>query len=423
MKRRVTVAAVLVTLTGLTAYAMYGRRGPADPEIATDVVSRGSIVNVVSASGTLEAVETVQVGTQVSGSVKSLYADFNSIVRKGQVLARLDPALIVADINRAQANLQGAQADRERLTVLLNDAKTKEQRAQELSNRQLIAASDLESAVMARKTAEAQLRAADAQVTQAGAALSQAQVNLQKTVITSPIDGIVISRDVDVGQTVAASLQAPTLFTIAADLGEMQLKASIDESDVGGIHPGQPVTFRVDAYPNDVFRGQVTQVRLNPVVEQNVVTYAAIVSAPNPDLKLKPGMTASLSVEVVRREGVLRVPAAALRFKPSAEVLGALGRDPQGAAGPPAANRPVGTSGRPAASLNQATIWIYESDTLRPMTVKTGITDGAFTELLQGPAEGTRIATRVSAPAAAAPSTPSSGSSNPLLGPTPPRRF
>ena len=319
MKRRLAITIAFVTVTGLSAAAMsmFLNRGTDAATVVQDVVSRGPIVSAVSASGTLEAVETVQVGTQVSGTVTNLYADFNSIVRKGQILARLDPSLIQAEIERSRANLAGAEADMERVRVTLNDAETKLQRARELSARDLLARSDLDAAELARKTADAQLRASAAQVTQARAALELSQVNLGKTVIASPIDGIVISRAVDVGQTVAASLQAPTLYTIAADLGQMQLKASIDESDLGNIKDGQPVTFTVDAYPTDVFRGVVKQVRLNPVVEQNVVTYAAMISAPNPELKLKPGMTATVTVEVARRSNALRVPAAALRFKPS----------------------------------------------------------------------------------------------------------
>jgi HlyD family secretion protein len=419
MKRRVLLVTALITATGLSAAAMYGRRGASAPNVVTDPVSRGSIVKVVSASGTLEAVETVQVGTQVSGSVQTLYADFNSIVRKGQILARLDPSLIQADINRAQANVLGAEAERERFVVMQNDAETKLQRARELAARQLIPAADLDAAETTRKTAEAQVRSAAAQVTQTRAALSQAQVNLQKTVITSPIDGIVISRDVDVGQTVAASLQAPTLFTIAADLSQMQLKASIDESDLGNIHEGQPVTFRVDAYPNEVFRGTVKQVRLNPVVEQNVVTYAAIVTAPNVDFQLMPGMTANLSVQVASRDDVLRVPAAALRFRPSESTLAALGQS-SGASGKGRAN---GTAGRPLAP-DQGTVWISEGDTLRPAQVKVGITDGVFTEITDGSVlEGTRVATRVVIPGSASgtQSAPA-GSGNPLTG-QPPRRL
>jgi HlyD family secretion protein len=400
--KRLILTIVALTLTGLSA-AMYARRGTAAPEIGTDVVSRGSIVRVVSASGTLEAVETVQVGTQVSGTVQTLNADYNSIVRKGQLLARLDPALIQADITRAEATLRGAEADRERLAVMVTDTDTKLQRAQALAGRQLIAATDLEGAEIAKQMAEAQLRAAEAQVKQARATLSQQQVNLAKTVITSPIDGIVISRSVDVGQTVAASLQAPTLFTIAADLSQMQVNANIDESDLGAIQNGMPVTFKVDAYPTDTFRGVVKQIRLNPVVQQNVVTYAAIVSAPNGEFKLKPGMTANLTMEVARRDEVLRVPVSALRFKPSAAVLARFG------GGAKVSSRP-----------DPGTVWVFDNDTLRAVPVQTGVTDGMFTEIVGGQVnEGERVATRATTPGATP--TMSSGS-NPLMGPTPPRR-
>lgn len=405
MKRLLMTISVLA-LTALSV-AIYARRGTAAPEIGTDAVSRGSIVKVVSASGTLEAVETVQVGTQVSGTVQALTADFNSIVKKGQVLARLDPSLIQADINRAEASLLGAEADRERLKVTLGDAETKLQRARELAARQLIPATDLETAEITHKTAAAQVRASDAQVTQAKAVLAQAKVNLAKTVITSPINGIVISRSVDLGQTVAASLQAPTLFTIAADLTHMQVNANIDESDLGSIHDGQEVTFKVDAFPAETYRGVVKQVRLNPVVVQNVVTYAAIISARNPKLELKPGMTANLSIEVTRRDDVLRVPAAALRFKPSTDVLTALGQS-QG--------KPVGVN----------TLWTYDGNQLTAVPVKVGVTDGTFTEVVEGTIpEGARIATRASIPGStsSAASQSQRSSSNPLMGQSgPPRR-
>ncbi len=432
MKRKILVAGTLVVVTGLSAAAMFARRGDAAPIVQADAISRGSIVSTISATGTLEAVETVQVGTQVSGVVQSMHADFNSIVRKGQVLARLDPAIIQADIERAKANVAGAEADRDRLLVMLADADTKLGRATELFDRQLIPRTDLEAAKMAKLTAEAQLKASTAQVTQAKAALAQAQVNLQKTVITSPIDGIVISRAVDVGQTVAASLQAPTLYTIAADLTRMQLNASIDESDVGTIHNGQPVTFRVDAYPSDVFTGVVRQVRLNPVVANNVVTYAAMIDAPNPELKLKPGMTASLTVEAARRDNVLRVPTSALRFKPNADVLAALVQPDTDAQRLMEKDRPVGTAGDPQASkpatsskpANVATFWLYDDERLTQREVVLGAADSTFTEIVSGDVkEGERVAVQVTMPGAttsraAAPTT----SSNPLMGQTP-RRF
>lgn len=419
MKHKLAIILVLIALTGLSAAAMYARRSTESAQVTTDVISRGAIVNVITATGTLEAVETVQVGSQVSGVVQSLHADFNSIVKKGQLLAKLDPSLIEAEIERAKANLASAEADVERIRVTTTDAERKLSRARELFGRQLIPANELEAAEIARRTSEAQLKGATAQVTQARAALEQARVNLQKTIITSPINGIVISRAVDVGQTVAASLQAPTLFTIAADLTQMQLKASIDESDLGSIRDAQPVTFRVDAYPNDVFRGAVKQVRLNPVVEQNVVTYAAIISAPNPELKLKPGMTANLTVEVARRDDVLRVPAAALRYKPNAAVLDALG-EPRPDAGRAVAARPIGTAG--AANPNEGTVWVYDGDRLRPVRVRIGISDSRLAEIVDADlTEGTRVVTQAAIGGTTSGRT-TGGSTNPLLGPTMPRR-
>ena len=407
MKWKLFTVAVIVALVGLGVHVIYARRADDVPQVVTDVVTRGSIVSVIRASGTVEAVTTVQVGSQISGSVQALYADFNSVVKKGQVIARLDPSLVQSDIDQARAAVIRAEAEVERLQVGLLDAQTKANRARELAERQLIPAADLDAAEVTRQSTEAQVRSARAQVTQARAALAQEEVNLSKTVIRSPIDGIVIARDVDVGQTVAASLQAPTLFSIAADLSELQVKASIDESDLGQIKDGQPVTFTVDAYPRDVFTGRVRQVRLNPVVEQNVVTYAAIITAPNRELKLRPGMTASVTVETARRDNVLRVPAAALRFKPTAELLTALG--PGKVA--PATNQ--------AAARDVNTVWVAD-DTLHPVSVRVGATDGAFTEVeseqLQ---EGARIAIR----AATAPTTnrPATTSGNPLMGA--PRRF
>jgi HlyD family secretion protein len=299
------------------------------------------------------------------------------------------------------------------MRVTFNDADRKLSRAKELLDRQLTPASDLDAADIARRTSEAQVKGAMAQVTQARAALEQEQVNLRKTIITSPIDGIVISRAVDVGQTVAASLQAPTLFTIAADLSHMQVKASIDESDLGNIKVEQPVIFRVDAYPNDVFRGVVQQIRLNPVIEQNVVTYAAIVSAANPELKLKPGMTANITVEVARRDNVLRVPSAALRFKPSAAVLEAMGQ-PRADAPRPSGSAAVGTRGRGGPS-NEGTVWIYDGERLHSATVRLGVSDSSFTEVVDGDVqEGTRVATQVTV-AGAAPARTTAPTSNPLL--------
>jgi HlyD family secretion protein len=327
--KKALLIALIVGGIGSGGYAYYRYRSkPAAPTVNTSPITRGDVVDTVGATGTLQAVTTVQVGTQVSGTIQSLYADFNSLVKKGQVIARLDPSLFQTQIEQARANLIRAQADLERLRVSLEDAQTKLTRARELSSRELIPRSDLETAEVNAKSIEAQIRSSEAMVTQARASLNQNQVNLDHTVITAPIDGLVISRNVDVGQTVAASMQAPTLFVLAADLTKMQVVANLDESDVGRIRPAQHVAFRVDAFPTETFTGSVTQVRLQPIVQQNVVTYATVIDVPNSELKLKPGMTANVNIEINRRTNVLRLPNAALRFRPTNEIFAALGQPP-----------------------------------------------------------------------------------------------
>ena len=333
MRKLITIVVILATLAGGGyGYYRYKEKPPA-PTVTTAKVTRADLAETVGATGTLQAVTTVQVGTQVSGTILELNADFNSLVRKGQVLARLDPSLFETQIEQARANLVRAEADMERLRVALDDARTKLSRARELSQKKLIAVTELETADVAVRSAEAQLRSQQAGVTQSQASLRQNQVNLQHTVIEAPIDGLVISRNVDVGQTVAASMSAPTLFLLAADLTKMQVLASLDESDVGRIRPKQAVRFRVDAFPNDEFRGTVTQVRLQPTTVQNVVTYQTVIDVPNPELKLKPGMTANVNIEIARRSDVLRVPNTALRFRPTAEIFAALGQTPPAGGG------------------------------------------------------------------------------------------
>jgi HlyD family secretion protein len=339
MKKLILIVLVLVAVgVGAGVYTM--RRSQPDPTVTTQQLSRGDIVDTVGATGTLEAVETVDVGTQVSGVVQQLFADFNSIVRKGQVIAKLDPSLIQTQIEQQTANVIRAEADLERLKVSLADAKQKLDRAQQMAQRNLIPRTELETAEVNVKSAEAQIRSSEAGLTQAKAQLNNQRVNLGYTTIVAPIDGIVISRNVDQGQTVASSMNAPTLFVIAADLTKMQVLANIDEADVGRMRPGQNVTFRVDAFPNDTFRGTVEQVRLQPAVVQNVVTYSTVIAVPNAELKLKPGMTANVSIEIARRSNVLRVPNAALRFRPTNEMFAALNQQP-----PPEMQRGQGGQG------------------------------------------------------------------------------
>ena len=322
--KKLSLVIVLATL-GITAYGYLGfRTTEFVPEVSTVALARGDVVDTVGATGALEAVTTVQVGSQVSGIIDALYADFNSIVREGEVIARLEPSLFESQVEQSRANLARSEADVARLTVALEDARTQLRRSEELAAQNLIAASELEAAQVAVRSAEAQLQSAEASVIQSRASLNQSEVNLGHTVITAPIDGIVIARQVDVGQTVAASMSAPELFIIAADLTEMQVIANIDESDVGRIRPGQPVTFTVDAYAAEEFEGTVSQIRLEPVVLQNVVTYATVIDVPNNDLRLKPGMTATVTLEIARRENVLRVPNSALRFRPTPDMFAVL---------------------------------------------------------------------------------------------------
>jgi HlyD family secretion protein len=340
MKKLIITLIVLGVIAGSVG-AYYKYRTPDEGvKISKLAVARGDVIESVGATGTLQAVKTVQVGSQVSGNIKALYADFNTIVKKGQVVAELDPSLIQTQIEQARANVIRSQADLDRLKVSLDDAKIKLKRTESLAARKLVSPQELEAAQVAVRSAEAQIKSSEASLTQSRASLTQSEVNLQHTVIEAPIDGIVISRNVDVGQTVAASMNAPTLFIIAEDLKKMQVNANVDESDVGRIRAGQHVTFRVDAYPLETFTGTVSQVRLQPVVTQNVVTYATVIDVPNEQLKLKPGMTATVTIEIARRNDVVRVPNAALRFRPNADTFAALNQPV-----PPELQRGAGRSG------------------------------------------------------------------------------
>ena len=482
MKRTLTLLLLtsLVLSAGLYTYL---RQPDIVPEVRTASVSTGDVIDSVGATGILEAVTTVQVGSQVSGKIQELYADFNSIVRAGEVIARLDPSLFETQVEQSKANLIRAQADVERLAIAIDDAETRLARAEGLSARDLIPASELEAAQVEVRLAEAQLRSSRAQMTQAEASLNQANVNLGHTIITSPIDGIVISRSVDVGQTVAASMQAPILFLLAADLTKMKVNANIDESDVGRIRPGQVATFRVDAYPDSEFEGLVSQVRLEPIVVENVVTYATQIDVPNPDLRLKPGMTATVTLEIARRNDAVRIPNAALRFRPTDDMFVALslplpeqpevgrsdgqggrpegrrqmmerfqnmseeerttmreqlgGRPGQGGVSEQAnvggrrRPRPVATDAIPATERGATTIdalfgplpvtvtrgqvWLYAGGDVKPTALRLGITDGAFTELLDPAIPlGTELVTNISL-ADGALSRPTGPTNSPLI--------
>jgi HlyD family secretion protein len=406
-RKRIWVAAAAVVVAVAAGTYYYDDDAAANaPPVTTAEVTRGDVVSTVEASGTLEAVTTVQVGTQVSGSIKKLNADFNSRVRKGDVIAQLDPSLFETQVAQEQATVQRLKSEAERARVQSEDAQTKLQRARELADRQLIARSDLDAATSTAGAAEAAVKSAAAQITQAQASLNQAQVNLSHTIIRAPIDGIVIARNVDVGQTVAASMQAPTLFVIAQDLTEMHVNASVDESDIGKVQAGQPVRFRVDAYPNETFAGTISQVRLQPVVEQNVVSYVTVIDVANKQQKLKPGMTAAVTIETGRASDVLKVPTSALRFQPDSAVFAKLGQ---------AAKDATDTKfqGRSADRSNdRRAVWVLAGGRLRRVPVKAGLSDGAQTEITGDLNAGMHVATGLTSSNDA---TPTSAPRSPLL--------
>jgi HlyD family secretion protein len=399
-----------IVVIGVVVFLIAQNSRAAGSRYATAIAERGDVAETVGATGTLQAVTTVQVGSQVSGNIMSLGADFNSTVKKGQVVARLEPSAYEARLAQMNANYASAVANVERTQAALEDAKQKFDRARSLKDEGLLPQSDYETAQSTYQGAVAQVKANQAAVKQAEANVSQAQVDLAHTVITAPIDGVVIARNVDVGQTVAASLQAPVLFVIANDLTHMEVNASIDEADIGRVKADQEVSFRVDSYPTRDFSGTVSQVRLQPVVSQNVVTYNTIISVANPDQKLMPGMTATVSVVTTKREGVIRLPAAALRFRPEGfeepvSARGAGGIPGAGSGGREGRSRGEGRSGRTGGADRGAgadggsagrpgTVFVLdEKGQPQPTRVRVGLSDGRFTEVVEGVSEGARVIT------------------------------
>ena len=351
-------------------------------------VDRGNITQTVTATGTLSAVTTVQVGSQVSGVISRLYADFNSRVKKGQLLAELDPTPFEAQVEQRRADLTKARVD-------AANAKINFDRQARLAQSGLAPQSDVDST-------KAQYDGAAAQVQQAAAALSQAETNLRYTKILSPIDGIVVDREYDVGQTVAASFQAPTLFQIAQDLTKMQVQADVDQSDIGRIQLNDLARFTVDSYPDQEFRGRISQIRLNATVSQNVVTYPVIIEVANPEEKLRPKMTANVTIEVAQVQNVLRIPNSALRFKPAESATPAANattsttstanNPDRSAAQMGERQRGIGGAGgafqgRPSGQRKQTqTVWTLNADNkLTPVEIRSGITDGRFTQVAEGP--------------------------------------
>ncbi|MBV8206905.1 MAG: efflux RND transporter periplasmic adaptor subunit [Acidobacteria bacterium] len=435
---------VLVVLIGVGVFAAFTLNKKDKTQYYTQQPDRGDIREVVDATGTISAVTTVQVGSQVSGTVQKLAADFNSHVKKGQLVAQLDPALFSgallqaqADLANAKANLLAAQATLEKAKATAVQSDQDYQRTVGLFQAGVTAQQQLDAAKATLDSNNAAVSAAQAGVTQASAqvqlkdaAVKIAQTNLNYTTIYSPVDGTVVARNVDVGQTVAASLQAPTLFVIAQDLTKMQVYVATDESDVGMIKVGQPATFKVDAFPRDTFHGTVDQIRLNATTVQNVVTYTTVVDFANPDLKLFPGMTAYVTIPVATASNALRVPNGALRYKPDLSatqqraLLAAIGVQAgsagqqraqnnsagAGAPGPapgagarqaapgrqarPAGQGPAGSGEQPGGGTMRgqsggsladiAVLWKYHPDTrqLEPVQVRTGITDHTFTEIV-----------------------------------------
>jgi len=443
MRRRYWVmllVGVLATVTIVVAAIV--ERDPA-VEVTLDHVTSGQINRQVIATGTLEARNTVDVGTQVSGTIQSLAVDFNSTVHAGQIVARLDPSAYEAQLQEAQGNLGQAQAESLRLRVAADDARVKYQRAQELSKDQLIPQAELDAAQVTLKQAEADLAAREADIKVAQASIRQAQVNLDHTIIRSPIDGVIVNRDVDVGQTVAASFQSPTLFTIA-DLRKMQLMTEVSEGDVGEVRAGSRVSFVVDSLGSRSLVGTVAEVRLQPIVEQassatatggssastptpagaaggsggsspstltatpvtstqgtGVVSYMAVIDVDNSDGRLAPGTTAIVTLSGARRQDVVRIPNNALSFRPSSAVFEAIGQEP------PVLESTEAGQKRADPGARAAYVWRYDGGKFVPVRVVAGLADDRWTELLSGDIHpGDLLVTNAATRAAAAGKSP-----------------
>jgi HlyD family secretion protein len=392
MKRRKVLFSTAVLLLAGGAGFAYWRMGadPVEAPFVTIPVQRGNITQIVSSTGTLQAGVTVQVGSQVSGTIDKLFANFNSKVNAGDVVAQLNQDKFKAAVDQARANLAAAQSNFAKAKVGVEDAGRTLERTRELRKRELTAQSELDAAQTAYDAAVAQLEVNKAQVAQAQAAINQVSVDLNNTTIRSPVDGIVISRNVDVGQTVAASLQAPTLFTIANDLSKMEVHSNVDEADVGNVWEGQEVTFTVDAFPARRFRGKVYQVRNAPVNVQGVVTYNAVARIDNKELLLKPGMTASVQFLVSRKEDVLAIPNMAMRFKPpdqKDEAEDLLRQDRSRVAKPVGTrrtSRAAGAGGGAGRGNRRVTVYVLKENRARPVEIQLGITDGSRTEVRDG---------------------------------------
>ena len=369
VNKKIWLALLALLVIGILIWLFTGKKEKHTVTFETEKVVTTNIQNSITATGTIEPVTSVTVGTQVSGIVAHLYVDYNSIVRKGQVIAELDKTNLISELNTAKANLNSVQSSLNYQSANFNRYKT-------LYEKGLVSAEDFENARLAYQQA-------NQQVAQARETVKRAQTNLGYATITSPIDGVVLSKSVEEGQTVAASFSTPELFTIAQDLTNMQVIADIDEADIGGVKTGQRVTFTVDAFPDDTFQGSVKQVRQQATTESNVVTYEVVISAPNNSLKLKPGLTANVTIFTLEKNNVLAVPAKALRFTPNAALLtpDQVIEDCQG----------------------DFKVWTREGNTFKAHKVSTGITNGVLTEILSGVTEGTEVLTDFSMSGATGP--------------------
>ena len=381
----ITIGGAIVVLA-LCGYFFMGTSSKGKISFQTEKVTRNSMTDVVVATGTVEPVTKVDVGTQVSGIIDRIYVDYNSVVKKGQLIAEMDKVTLQAELESQEAQLANAKAEYEYQQK--NYARSKV-----LFEKQLISDSDYEEATYNYEKAKSTYEKSKADIV-------KVRRNLGYAVITSPIDGVVISREVEEGQTVAAGFETPTLFTIAKDLTEMQVIADVDEADIGEIREGQRVTFTVDAYRNDAFEGVVTQVRLGATVESNVVTYEVVISAPNPDLKLKPGLTANITVYTMEKDNILLAPLKAFRFTPEANP-----EDPQ-------------TAQAPQAGRGEKVVWLQTAEGIVPKVIKVGVSDGIYSEVKDGLPEGARLIVGIQRSKNMAPQG-GSEESNPFMPPRP----
>jgi len=390
MRRIGLIVAVLVVGLAIGGYVFFNGERKAPVRYRTAMVERGAIVSVVTATGSINPVVSVQVGTQVSGMIKSLHADFNSVVKAGDVVATIDPEPFRARRDQAVSNLEMARANVARARTEQAQRQRELDRAKSLVSQQFVSQNDVDVAITNSQGADAQVNVSMAQVKQAEAALNATELDLKYTTIRSPVNGIVVARNIEVGQTVAASFATPNLFLIALDLTKMQVDTNVSESDIGGINEGKEATFTVDAYPGVPFSGTIRQVRLAPINVQNVVTYNVVVGVDNKDLRLKPGMTANVSIVVAQRDNVLKVPNAALRFAPPKSEQG----EPRHAETKPT----TGEGGGRAIPVTVGTapprpIWKQgDNGDLSSLAVQTGISDGSWTEIIsEAVSEGDQV--------------------------------